>query len=95
MTIVLYNDTTALRKKHQTTLDAIFAEPTRANINWNDIENLLVALDADISEGKGSRIRVNLNGVKAVFHRPPPEKEGSKPMVRSVRKYLEAAGVSE
>jgi len=85
----------ALRKKHQATLDAIFAEPTRANINWNDIENLLVALDADISEGKGSRIRVNLNGVKAVFHRPHPGKEASKPMVRSVRKYLEAAGVSE
>lgn len=85
----------ALRKKHQTILDAVFAEPTRANIHWNDIENLLIAFEADISEGKGSRIRVKLNSVRAVFHRPHPEKEASKPMVRSVRKFLEAAGVTE
>ena len=83
-----------LRKKHQTTLSAIFAEPTRANIRWNDIESLFIALGADCSEGKGSRIRVKLHDIKAVFHRPHPEKEASKPMIRSVRRFLEEAGVS-
>ena len=95
LTIVLLYDTMALRKKHQTTLSSIFAEPTKANIHWNDIETLIIALGAECSEGKGSRIRATLNGVKAVFHRPHPEKEASKPMVRSVRRFLEEAGVTQ
>ena len=82
-----------LRKKHQSTLLAIYTEPTRANIHWKDIETLLIALGAECSEGKGSRLRVAMNDVKAVFHRPHPEKEASKSMVRSVRRFLEAAGI--
>ena len=33
----------ALRKKHQSILSAVYAEPTRANIHWNDIETLFIA----------------------------------------------------
>ena len=69
-------------------LKTIFAEPVRANIAWSDIERLLVSLGADITEGRGSRVRVALNGVRAVFHRPHPEKEASKPAIRSVRRFL-------
>ena len=29
-----------------------------------------MALGAEISEGNGSRVRIALNGVRAVFHRP-------------------------
>ena len=83
----------ALRKKHQSTLSAIYAEPTRANIHWNDVETLLIELGEECSEGKGSRLRVTRNDVKAVFHRPHHEKEASKSMVRSIRRFLEAAGI--
>jgi len=82
-----------LRKKHHSTLSSIFAEPTRANIHWNDIETLLIALGSNCTEGKGSRLRVALNDRKAVFHCPHPEKEASKSMVRSVRRFLEEAGI--
>ncbi|MCK4792357.1 MAG: type II toxin-antitoxin system HicA family toxin [Desulfobacteraceae bacterium] len=82
-----------LRKKHHSTLSSIFAEPTRVNIHWNDIETLLIALGSNCTEGKGSRLRVALNDRKAVFHRPHPEKEASKSMVRSVRRFLEEAGI--
>jgi len=34
-----------------------------------------------------------LNDRKAVFHCPHPEKEASKSMVRSVRRFLEEAGI--
>jgi len=83
----------SLRRKHQSTLTAIYAEPTRANINWNDIEKMFIALGAECTEGRGSRIRVALNDVRAVFHRPHPEKEASKSMVRSIRRFLEEAGI--
>jgi len=74
-------------------LEAIFEKPERANISWRDIESLLAALGAEISEGNGSRVRVALKGVRAVFHRPHPRKEAHKGAVKSVRRFLEAAGV--
>jgi len=79
--------------KHRKTLEAIFEKPERANILWRDIEALLVALGAEITDGNGSRRRVALKGVRAVFHRPHPRKETDKGAVKSVRKFLEAAGV--
>jgi len=46
--------------KHQKTLEAIFEKPERANILWHDIEALLIALGAEITDGNGSRRRVAL-----------------------------------
>ena len=79
-------------RKHRKTLEAIFEKPERANIAWRDIETLFVALGAEISEGSGSRVRVALKEVRAVFHRPHPRKETNKGAVKSVRRFLEAAG---
>ncbi|MDR2952999.1 MAG: type II toxin-antitoxin system HicA family toxin [Treponema sp.] len=56
-----------------------------------DIEGLLTALGSEISEGSGSRLRVKLNGVRAVFHRPHPQKTTDKGAVLSVRRFLENA----
>jgi hypothetical protein len=48
---------------------------------------------AEISEGRGSRVRIALNGVRAVFHRPHPQKETDKGAVVSMRRFLTEAGV--
>lgn len=82
-----------MRGKHRRTLEAIFADPGRASIAWADIEALLQALGAEVSEGRGSRVRVSLRGVDAVFHRPHPRKETDKGAVRSMRRFLREAGV--
>ena len=79
--------------KHQKTLEAIFEKPERANILWRDVEALFIALGAEITDGNGSRRRAALKGVRAVFHRPHPQKETDKGAVKSVRRFLEAAGV--
>ena len=80
-------------KKHQKVLDAIFDKPIRSTIPWKDIEALFVALEAEVTEGRESRVRVELNGVRAVFHRPHPEKETDKGALRSVQRFLIEAGV--
>jgi len=54
---------------------------------------LLRALGAAISEGRGSRVRVQLHDVKAVFHRPHPEKEIDKGAAESLKQFLERAGI--
>lgn len=82
-----------MNKKHLIVLDDIFTIPTKSGILWKDIENMLVAFGADISEGRGSRVRVALNGVRAVFHRPHPRKETDKGAVASMRRFLTIAGV--
>jgi hypothetical protein len=56
--------------------------------------DLLVACGAEISEGRGSRVRIALNGVKAIFHRPHPRKETDKGAVVSMQRFLIEAGVT-
>lgn len=80
--------------KHKRTLAAIFEDPVRPNIAWRDIESLLEAVGAEISAGAGSRVRIALNDVRAVFHRPHPKKETDKGAVKSMRRFLTEAGIA-
>lgn len=91
MKVVLKSDT--INNKQKKTYQDIFTDPVLASLSWSDIESLLVALGANITEGKGSRARVELNGARAVFHRPHPDNNTDKGAVKSVRKFLENAGV--
>ena len=81
-----------LSSKHRKTLQAVFEDPVRSNVAWTEVEKLFRALGAEISEGRGSRLRVHLSGVRAVFHRPHPQKETDKGALRSVRRFLAEAG---
>jgi hypothetical protein len=82
-----------MNAKQRRTLEAIFARPERADIAWRDIEALLISLGAEVSEGNGSRVRLALHGVRAVFHRPHPQKETNKGAVKSMRRFLQEAGI--
>jgi hypothetical protein len=82
-----------MNKKQRQTLERIFEKPDRSDISSNDIESLFKALDADIAEGRGSRVRVALKDVRAVFHRPHPQRVTNKSTVRSVRRFLLETGV--
>lgn len=80
--------------KHRRTLEAIFEDPVRSNIAWRNIEAMLEAAGAEITEVAGSRVRISLHGVRAVFHRPHPQKETDKGTVKSMRRFLTEAGVT-
>jgi hypothetical protein len=82
-----------LSGRHRATLEAIFADPVRSGVAWRNIEALFLAAGAEITEGQGSRVRVALNGVRAVFHRPHPRKETDKGALKSVRRFLVEAEV--
>ena len=80
-------------RKHRKTLDLIFARPVPGGIKWKEIEALLVALGADVSEREGSRVGVKLFGQARVFHRPHPSPDTDKGAVEDIRKSLDANGV--
>ncbi len=77
-----------LSSKHKKTLKLLFDDPIRSDIAWSRIESLLVDLDAEISEGRGSRIRIALNGIRMVFHRPHPKKETEKGVFNLFKGFL-------
>jgi hypothetical protein len=84
-----------VNRKHTDTLKRIFDKPERSDIVWKDIESLFKTLGAEITEGRGSRVRIYLNSVRAVFHRPHPKKETDKGAVKSVRRFLMEGGVTK
>lgn len=88
-----YHDTMSLHGGHRRTLQLVFEDPVRSDVAWKDIERLLEALGGELSEGRGSRVRVALRGVRAVFHRPHPARVTDKGALKSVRRFLREAGI--
>jgi hypothetical protein len=91
--IVSYNDTMVPARKHLRLVERIFQEPPLADVRWAEVRSLLSALGTEITEGRGARVRLFLNGVRAVFHRPHPRLEMDRGAVRSLRRFLREAGV--
>ncbi len=81
-----------MSRKHEKTRDAIFSDPVRANIRWDDVAAFLIWLGAAETLGGGSMVGYTLNGVRAVLHKPHPGNELTKPGVRAVREFLAKAG---
>jgi hypothetical protein len=81
-----------VKRKHQRTLEAVFARPVSGTIRWADIESVFLALGAEIEEREGSRVAIIWNGQVQVFHRPHPGPETGKGAVASIRKWLDANG---
>lgn len=79
--------------RHRRTLETLFSSPVPSALEWQSIEHLLLALGAQLIEGRGSRVRFVLHGVVATFHRPHPHKEAKPYQVRDARAFLEQVGV--
>jgi HicA toxin of bacterial toxin-antitoxin, len=82
-----------MNKKQRNTYSALFAEPIRRNILWNDVVSLVLALDGQVLQGDGSRVRFDLNDVSLNIHSPHPQKELKRYQVKAVREFLINAGV--
>jgi hypothetical protein len=83
-----------LNNRQRRTLEAIFENPVRVNINWRDIVSLLRALGANVNEGRaGSRVGIVLNGVPSIIHKPHPRNEASMLTIRDLRDLLTSAGI--
>ena len=82
-----------MKRKHQRTLELIFARPVSGNVQWRDVEALFEELGAEVSEREGSRVAVFLFEEIRVFHRPHPSPNTDKGAMASIRKWLEQHGV--
>jgi len=58
-----------MNNKHRKTLAAIFTDPVNGNMEWREIESLLVAIGCRMLEGSGSTVTFEKDGLRATFHR--------------------------
>lgn len=82
-----------MNNKHRKTLEALFSVPPPKGMPWDDIESLLVAAGATITEGSGSRVKFDLNGQTVAFHRPHKPKTARAYQIAIAREFLEDNGV--
>ena len=83
-----------LRNRRRRTLNRIFARPTPPDIRWDEAVSLLRALDVEITEAAGSRVRLRSDGKQKVLHRPHPKPYLSRGAVRDIVDFLNEVGVS-
>ena len=83
-----------MRRKHQRTLELVFARPTSANFPWRDVESLCIGLGAEVTERESSRVAVVLFEEVRVFHRPHPSPYTDKGAIACIRKWFEQHGVA-
>jgi hypothetical protein len=82
-----------LNSRQRRTLEAVFERPTRADLRWSDVEALLRAAGVELSEGRGSRVRLHFEGLRMVLHKPHPRPEMVRGAVEDVRDFLSTAGL--
>ncbi len=73
-------------------IGVIIKDPVPKQLEWKAIENLLIAIDADVIEGRGFRVRFHKNGEMVTFHRPHPSKEAKPYQVLDARDFLDRLG---
>lgn len=82
-----------MSKKHKRLLHQILFEPPGANVQWKDLEALLLHLGADIEAGHGARFKLSLNGQETSIHRPHQANSCNKRDIHLLRDFLVAADI--
>jgi hypothetical protein len=82
-----------MSRHHATLIRALFHEPPAHNLHWRDVEKLLSHVGASLESISGARVRVKLNRIEDVLHRPHGD-ELDRQSVLHVRAFLARAGVT-
>lgn len=75
-------------------LRTIFHDPPSGNIHWRDVESLLKHVGATLEPISGARIRVKLNRMEGVLHRPHHSNVLDASSLMHVRELLARSGVT-
>lgn len=74
-------------------LEAIFAHPISANIDFKDVEHALTSVGVAIEEKSANRISLSLDGRSVIIHRPH-QHTLSKDEVATIRGFLVDCGIA-
>jgi len=74
-------------KKNKSIFNKIISGPIKP-MKWQDIQALLLALGAVKKEGKGSSLKFIIEGRPIILHKPHPDNELKRYVIRQIRDYL-------
>jgi hypothetical protein len=79
-----------MRKRERAVLEQI--DRLNGGLHWSKVESLLRKLGAEVMQGRGSAINVELNGVMFHAHLPHPRPECGVGLVKRLRLFLRKTG---
>jgi hypothetical protein len=80
--------------KHAQLLRTLFHDPISGNIHWREIESLLNHVGAEIEPLSGARLRVKINRMEGILHRPHHGNTLDRNAVQHLREFLGRAGIT-
>jgi hypothetical protein len=83
-----------MSRRHALLIRSIFHDPPSGNIHWREIESLLRHVGASLEPISGARIRVHLNRMDGVLHRPHHSNVLDASSLLHLREFLARAGVT-
>jgi len=83
-----------MSRRHVQLLRSIFHDPPSGNIHWREIESLLRHVGASLEPLSGARIRVRLNRMEGVLHRPHHSNVLDASSLLHLRELLARGGVT-
>jgi hypothetical protein len=83
-----------MSRHHANLIRTIFHDPPSHNVHWRDIESLLKHVGAAIEPLSGARVRVQIERVEGVLHRPHHSNVIGTSTLLQVREILGRAGVT-
>ena len=82
-----------MNSKARKTSQAVFAVLTIKTLAWDDIEALLLAMGATMTEGNGSCVKFDLGGRTIAYHRPHHPRTARAYQVEATRDFLTKPGI--
>lgn len=83
-----------MSRRHANLIRSIFHDPPSGNLHWRDVESLLKHVGCSLESIPGARIRMRLNGVEGVLHRPHHSHTLDAGSLLHLRGLLARAGVT-
>jgi hypothetical protein len=83
-----------MSRRHAHLIRSIFHDPPSGNVHWRDIESLLKHVGSSIEQLSGARVRVKLNRMEDVLHRPHHSNVLDARSLLHLREVLARAGVT-
>jgi len=83
-----------MSRRHANLIRTIFHDPPSGNVHWRDVESLLKHVGASQEPISGARVRVKLNRMEDVLHRPHHSNVLDPSALAHLRAFLARAGVT-
>jgi len=80
--------------RHANLIRQIFHDPPSGNVHWREVESLLRHVGADVEPISGARLRVKLNRMEGILHRPHHSNVLSVSGLMQLRQFLARGGIT-